>query len=1644
MKKKLYKITAIIMAVITLISVLPLTVSAAGQTTISLKHSGDVYYTSGWGRYFVKMQADGKMVYCVQPDKDAPPEGTYSTSDKKLIDITSSDSKYAMYRKALYYCYGGDGFKVTNNAFKTDTSNHQVNKSGNTPEAFMSNLKTSAGGFNYTSLSNTNLYYMYSHLVLAYINYGASTYKSKMYGLIPEYGYYNQVTELYNAIKSAKTPPIATKIYLMNIGSKYQQVIITRNSIKLQLKKTSSNTDLTEGNSCYSLEGAEYGIYLDKSCSTSSYFGYIKTDKNGFGVYGGGKDSTGNHVGSDVPVQSYYAKETKAPKGYSLDKTIYTFKNSGNKTVDGTVIYSFSCADRPMNDPVTILLKKQDAETGEVTDKLAGAEFRISYYDGYYKTEKEIKKLNPVRSWVIKTDDYGLASLADDCLVSGDPFYYSSSANKEPCLPFGTITIQEIKAPQYYALNPDLFIGQITEDGGLGWLTTNELTPEGQLVVPEPKADQEGYIRLTKLDAETAKKLAGATFGVYSTMDADNNGKLLAVNRVSEIVTGSDGTGISEKLKEGTYYLQEEIPPDGYVLDLTVHTVELKLTDGETTVNVNITNNQTQTVITKKDITGTKEVIGAELEVTDIEGNVIDNWISTSEPHIIKGLSSGQKYILTEKTVPDGYVKAESIIFEVQSGTVVEMKDDTTKIRFSKVDDLNNPVTGAVLQVLDNVTKNVIAEWTTNDEAYELCGVLGVGKTYILREKSVPIGYEKAKDLTFVVKDTADYQTVSMQDYLLGSFYVKKYADDNNIENIWFKVTSPSGYDKNFRTDGKGSIYVEGVRIYDSDGKKITYTVSELGLKTATGEFAFPDKYINVESQTITLIPNNSEILSFHNTTKKGSIKIIKSSYDGIVKDLWFRVTDVTDAKAPVVLGNYKTDDDGLIFLENLDVYALDAANDSVKRQYKVEELGESTDGKTFKFPSRYIKPAPITNTIVYNGTTEFKFDNKHRVYDNGRVVLSKKDGNNNDYYNSSVKFRLFQEDGTPVTLSQNGIGMYVSAKNGKANLDLTLNSIKSNAYASLTVTNLAYGKYYFLEVSTSSDRIPYENKIEFTVSEDNASAFITVNNPKRINVMQTGGSGTGIFYYLSGSFFVLALLFIRYSRKKNGIKKTFSFNKNIGGKKMKKKFTRIITALILAVMIVFTAVPFASAAATPLDANRKVSIKVNCAKSGYTFNLYRVADLTSTTSPYKTTYEPLVPQIESYVNAGNTSNILKALDELTDMPDTVVEAGTFTSTTTVKAKTFGDLEQGIYYIKAVNYPAGVTSVTNSVLALPYYNNGWVYEYDEINLATKVLDDTPTTKKEITNSTKNNVNYTDVSYGDTVDFEIKSTTAGSKTMHLKSYVIYDNMSKGLTLNQNSFNVALLKSDGSKITDLDKSEYKVTITPSGANTLFSVALTSDYLDTDEFYGEDVKYTSLTYSANLNQYAVVGKTGNPNEEVKLEYSNKNGVTSEVKGNTVYVYTYVVAANKVDETGKALTEAAFDLCNDEKCTSVIATGISDAEGKVVFKNAKGVALSLASGTYYIKETAAPEGYNTYGDVIPIKIDVSYSTTFTNGSYVVNEPTDGVATVTIKNSKIITPQTGGMGTIIFYVCGVSFFVGSAIFFTLAYRVKKKNKRTK
>ena len=213
----------------------------------------------------------------------------------------------------------------------------------------------------------------------------------------------------------------------------------------------------------------------------------------------------------------------------------------------------------------------------------------------------------------------------------------------------------------------------------------------------------------------------------------------------------------------------------------------------------------------------------------------------------------------------------------------------------------------------------------------------------------------------------------------------------------------------------------------------------------------------------------------------------------------------------------------------------------------------------------------------------------------------------------------------------------------------------------------------------------------------------------------------------------------------------------------------------------------------------------------------------------------------------------------------------------------------------------------------------------------------------------------------------------------------------------------------------------------------------------FYASNAAYTSVTYSAKLNKYAVVGKAGNPNTETKLVYSNKNGVKSEVNGNTVYVYTFAVTVNKTDTSGNPLEGAGFDLFVSEEdgnaLTNEIGTGVSDKTGKVTFYNSNKEEIKLASGKYYIVETKAPTGYNIYGKVIPVTIDVTYGATFVDGSYITNCPTDGTASVDVKDTKVVVPQTGGVGTVMFYILGTALFVGGLATLLIRRKVRATNK---
>src|SRR5699024_2605664 len=124
------------------------------------------------------------------------------------------------------------------------------------------------------------------------------------------------------------------------------------------IKKTSANTEITDGNSGYSLEGAKYEVY---KAGTSEKVATITTDINGYGK------------ADNIPAGDYDIKEGVAPKGYALDQS------TGHVTVPSGGIATYNCKDIPQGDPVGVLLKKIDSDTNK---GVANAEFTVKYYPG--------------------------------------------------------------------------------------------------------------------------------------------------------------------------------------------------------------------------------------------------------------------------------------------------------------------------------------------------------------------------------------------------------------------------------------------------------------------------------------------------------------------------------------------------------------------------------------------------------------------------------------------------------------------------------------------------------------------------------------------------------------------------------------------------------------------------------------------------------------------------------------------------------------------------------------------------------------------------------------------------------------------------------------------------------------------------------------------------------------------------------------------------------------------------------------------------------------------------------------------------------------------------------------------------------------
>lgn len=301
-----------------------------------------------------------------------------------------------------------------------------------------------------------------------------------------------------------------------------------------------------------------------------------------------------------------------------------------------------------------------------------------------------------------------------------------------------TYVLHEVSAPAGYTLAKDVEF-TVSETGEIDYVQMTDDTTK---------------VSISKTDITGEKNVSGATLQII-----DKNG-----NVVHEWISGTDVNYMEAQLVAGeTYTLHETNAPAGYVL---AQDQQFTVNADGTVTKVNMKDDTTKVSITKYDLTSGKELPGATLQIIDKDGNVIEEWISTSEAHLIEGiLTAGETYTLREISAPNGWTISEDVTFTVNAdGTIthVEMYDKPTSVSLRKVDPDGNDIKGAVMQLLDK-DGNVVEEWTTDGNAHVLTAQLIAGETYTLHEKSAPAGYELAKDQTFTVPDDGEI-TVTMTD----------------------------------------------------------------------------------------------------------------------------------------------------------------------------------------------------------------------------------------------------------------------------------------------------------------------------------------------------------------------------------------------------------------------------------------------------------------------------------------------------------------------------------------------------------------------------------------------------------------------------------------------------------------------------------------------------------------------------------------------------------------------------------------------------------------------------------------------------------------------------------------------------------------
>lgn len=787
---------------------------------------------------------------------------------------------------------------------------------------------------------------------------------------VEDTNYVAQITKEYQGAK-------------LQFGNDANELVVTEKVKKQQIQIFKSGYRNGMSEVVKGLQGAEFTWKLKSEVDhvgwdNATTYDVITTGEDGWAIT------------KDLPYGQYIVRETKTPKDFytNPDFFVSVTKDTSEIKNDADKVKKVILNNRPVE--AQLKLVKQDEETGK-TVSLNSASFKIVadedildggnivYKKGQYITQKVGGK---------KYDTFTTNS--DNVVVVKTEYTNDDDEKGEVFLPLqffaGKYHLEEVKVPtgfiglgktQSFEMSGLLDYTKDEDGDPIYTVTVRDEQPKAQIKLNKTVADLDTDVDLVdRSDLSKIQFVLKAKENIYSPVDGslmfakddvittENSGAI--VNSGTEVGNGvyalsTDGhldiSNLPMGVGEAQYYLQEVKTLDGCVLDTTKYDAVFKQSDYTTKTYIksfDVENLTTDFEFNKTDVTGDKEVEGAQLTITDEEGNVVDQWTSTDKVHSIEGLVVGKTYILSETVTAKDYVKATDIKFTVKNSSELEtvtMKDK--QVSFTKTDVTGEKeVEGATITVTDKETKEVVDTWVSGKDSHFING-LEEGRTYILSETVTPEEYVKSTDIEFTVSKEKVNEKVNMKDKqvkvskltvggeeVIGA-HMQIIDEDGNVVDEWY-------------SEGKSHI-ANGLE----EGK--TYTLHEdlapTGLNLAN-DFTF-EVTKEKQNQTVEMIDTVTEVNKTDvdgKAVKEATLSIVSEKTKDIV-DQWVTGQHIIDLDKDVKAqleengkaeGTYMDDEDSMVMFsiaknKDRNDYTLMQVKDGVTTYANIDIKGNET-----------------------------------------------------------------------------------------------------------------------------------------------------------------------------------------------------------------------------------------------------------------------------------------------------------------------------------------------------------------------------------------------------------------------------------------------------------------------------------------------------------------------------------------------------------------------------------------------------------------------------------------------------------------------------------------------------------------------------